>query len=105
MFGAGWLSHEVILSTGHEKPSYQALGDYKKQALKRSQDRSRGGKATKALTTDQEKLALKLIADTQQQNNRLSKTAACTRAAAELKSKHSIEVSKESLLRLLRTQK
>jgi len=68
----------------------------------RRRGNAKGGKATKKLSPDQEKLALELIAE--KQTVGVSKTAACTRAASDLSKHHKINVSKETLLNLLRAQ-
>ncbi len=68
-----------------------------KKAIARA---SKGGKASRRLTAEQEKLALEIIKE--KQTGGVSKSAACVRAAADLKKRHNIDVSKATLLRLLR---
>jgi len=72
------------------------LGSYQKHQAAAT----KGGRKSKRLTVDQEKLTLKIIE--KKKSAGVSKTAACTRAAAELLKNHQIEVSTETLLRLLR---
>ncbi len=94
MFAAGYFSHEVLLAAGLGCPSHEAISSYEKtQAARR-----KGGSASKSLNPSQEKLALSTIKT--KLIGKISKTAACTRAAASLKKEHSIEVSKDTLLRL-----
>ncbi|MEO2046298.1 MAG: hypothetical protein ABGX16_06970 [Pirellulales bacterium] len=60
--------------------------------------RSKGGKASKKLTAQQENLALKILHE--MQGPRLSKTGDCKRAADKLKNRYGIYVSNKTLSRI-----
>lgn len=75
------------------------------EARSRRRHHAAGGKATKALTPEQEKLALEIIDQKRIGLGKRWKRAACIRAAAELQASHEIAVSKDTLLRLIRSQK
>lgn len=64
--------------------------------------KQKGGQNSRRLSPGQEKLAMRLIS--REMETGIKKTPACVRVAAVLKKKHDIEVSKDTLLRMLRKQ-
>jgi hypothetical protein len=93
--GAAFVDLDVELPVGVDG----ALNYYRL----RQEIAAKGGKATKKLSPDQEKTALKLIHE--HSSLGVKKTPACVRAAAQLKKDDNGDVSKDTLLRLLRKRK
>lgn len=101
---AEMFGRAVFLGMTVERIYAMQFDELVKSAKRSKPGRAKGGAATRILTQEQEKLALRIIAEKGRGLGPRWKSAACTRAATELKSSHNIDVSKDTLLRLLRRE-